>query len=609
MSASTVNSDASDDDLATQRPSVYKYDLRLEIGAKNDGSTIQVATIFYELVRRLKDAADDDAPVAVLTATDKLFHENKDMTSDEFQKAFMVDNFNGKSAKVLLGFKIHSMTKLSELKRRLMHTYLIPHNLFLRLHMGGFQNGVKSFNYGFLQNDHPDHPDIAMLKQRFARLISESWKKLDAEDKKKWRHDLPNSFFGSTGILLPINFTKERLSATNDGKEKIITNALMVSTPIKYGKLMKILLDKAITAKRLNNLIPYALSRSNPTGYYYLVANQARFIENHRNIPIMNVPVDAEKQTGVKGRSLLDILNGHTFVQRVAYDPHENKYHVSTIATKYREAHQWIANALEEHAFPYKPSMRPMKYGGGGGAVNSADSYSDIFKDAISLASEKYTANSTTQPNPGNAWKNRPPLAISYSLTTDSFPPLTSTAKPHVAATTSTASETFDEETIQSAISVAIKKLEDQHKHDLAQMKRDMQVQIDELRFQMQDLGQQVATQTYQALVKEESPLVTKTDHAQLQHEMTCISTQLTTLIGMLQPNLPALQSFPISNLHQHQHPTMDITPMNLDRKLLKRKPSSTPEKPPRQHEPSTQDCSISSASSDSEQSMEGCES
>ena len=173
---STVNAELSDKEPTSPNLQAYKYDLRLEIGVKEAGSKVPVASIFYGLVRRLKAAADVGAPVVVLTATDKLFHENKDMSSEEFQKAFHVDNLEGKVTKVLLGFKIQSMTKLSELKRRLLHTYLIPNHLFIRPHVGGFDNGVKSYSYGFLQNDHPDHPDICMLNRRFARIVSESWK-------------------------------------------------------------------------------------------------------------------------------------------------------------------------------------------------------------------------------------------------------------------------------------------------------------------------------------------------------------------------------------------------------------------------------------------------
>ena len=246
-----------------------------------------------------------------------------------------------------------------------------------------------------------------------------------------------------------------------------------------------------------------------------------------------------------------------------------------------------------------------MKYGVGGGAT-SAISYSEIFKDAISVANDSYTA-STIKTTPSNVWKNRPPIAISYSLADVAFPPLAS-AKPSAAATPSTASETFDEDTIQSAISVAIKKLEDQHRAELAQLKLEMQSKIDEVTSQMKDLGQQVAVQTYQALVKDESPLVTKTDHAQLQHEMSLISTQLTTIINMFQTKTSTDLINPQNMITQKHSQATGADPMSPARHVKRSKPTLTPEKPPKPLDVHTQDCSVSSAASDSEESMEGCE-
>lgn len=588
MTISTVNADLSDDEAASPTPQAYKYDLRLEIGVKEPGSKVPVASIFYGLVRRLKDAADDGAPVVVMTATDKLFHETKEMPSEEFQKAFHVDNLEGKVTKVLLGFKIQSLTKLSELKRRLLHTYLIPNNLFIRPHIGGFQNGVKSYSYGFLQNDHPDHPDISMLKKRFARIVFESWKKLGKDDRAKWRKELPNLFFGSTGIVLPINFTKERISTSTENKERITTSALVVTTPTRYGKLMKALLDIAMADKKLNNLVPFALSRENSEGYYYLVAQQARFIENHRNIPIMNIPVDADIQPGNNGDTLSSVLNSHSAINRVAYDPEHHRYHVSTSAAKYKEVHQWLTKTFEELAFPYGPQVRPMKYGNTS-ANGAAFSYSDIFKDAMTRASDTYSV-STIKTTQSSAWRNRPPTAISYDLNEEAFPSLTAIKKT-VPATPSTTSELFDEDTIQSAISVAIKKLEVQHREELNKLKLEMQGKIDEVTIQMKELGQQVAVQTIQALVTEESPLVTKTDHANLQHEMSLISTQLSTIISMFQ-----------------QHQPTGVTPQSPTRTSKRSKPTTSPAKMLSYEQPGTQSYPLSSATSDLEEEMEGCD-
>ena len=599
MSVSTGNNELSDDELSAQQPVPYQYDLRLEIGVKSEEGPVPVASIFHELVQRMKAAADEGAPLAVLTATDKMFFEHKELPSDEFQKAFQVENIDGKVSKILLGFKIRTMTKFSDIKRRLMHTYLIPRNLFLRQHVGGFENGVKSYSYGFLKDDHPDHPDISMRNQRFARIISEAWQKIDKEERKKWRQELPNVFFGKSGIMLPINFTKERLSASCDDKDRIVTYALVVSTPTKYGRLLKLLLDTALKAKRINNLIPFALSRDNMEGYYYIVAHQARFIENHRNIPIMNVPAGARVTKGSKGETLADVLNTNSSIQRVAYDPQQNRYHVSTIAAKYREVHQWVNSTLNEHKFPFSPYIRPLKYGSGQGGNSTSLSYSEIFKDTISIANESYASN-TTKTTVSNVWKTRPPLAISYSLSDAAFPAL-STPKHQIPATTSTTSETLDEDTIQSAISSAIKKLEDQHRAEINQLKLEMQSKINEVTSQMRELGEQVAIQTYQALLKDESPLATKADHARLQHEMGSISHQLTTLISMFQQPQPVRPLGSPESADEYV-----ISTVSLPRNGKRPKPTATPEKASRPTIEYTQECSVSSASSNS--GMEGCE-
>ena len=593
MTLSSKNSDPTDADLSPQRPAPYKYDLRLEIGVKNDGSTIPVVAIFYDLARRLKEAAEDGAPVVILTATNKIFHEKKEMSSDEFQKAFYVDNTEGKSSKVLLGFKMQSLTKFSDLKRRLLQTFLIPHNLFLRPHIGGFEHGVKSYSYGFLKHEHPDHPDISALNQKFARVVADAWKQVDKAEKTKWRNEFPAAFFGPTGIILPLVFTKERVTAAFEDKEKITTTALMVSSPSKYGKLLKTLLDIALTGKKLNNLIPFALGRDNPGGYYYMVAHQARFIENHRNIPILEVPADANLRPGDKGEPLMQVLNSNPAIHRVAHDHQQNKYHVSTTAAKYREVHQWINQILSDHRFSYEPKIRPLKYGNQGNGTGV--SYSELFKDAISVASESYAA-STIPSTKSNAWKTRPPLAISYDLNDTAFPTLPTTKKP-APASPSTTSETLDGDTIQSAISVAIKKLEEKHHDEMTKLKLEMQSKIDEVTDQMKNLGQQVAAQTYQALVKEESPLVTKADHANLQTEMSSISMQLSTIIKMFQ------------TVNNHHLPSVtDSTPPSPARFSKRSKPNLTPEKQLGVSPVFTQDLSVSSATSDPEEVMEGCE-
>jgi hypothetical protein len=85
----------------------YHYNLCLEIGVKKDNETILVVSIFHQ---RMKKVADPNTVIVILTATDKLFFKQKDMSSEEFQKAFQVDETHGKMSKVHIGFKMRTMT-------------------------------------------------------------------------------------------------------------------------------------------------------------------------------------------------------------------------------------------------------------------------------------------------------------------------------------------------------------------------------------------------------------------------------------------------------------------------------------------------------------------
>ncbi len=186
---------------------------------------------------------------------------------------------------------------------------------------------------------------------------------------------------------------------------------------------------------------------------------------------------------------------------------------------------------------------------------------------------------------------HRPPLNISYVLTSEAFPPLPKQKQSGI-FTPSTASETYDEDTIQSAITAALTKLEAQHIAELATLKKEMQEKMHQMELQMQEMSQQVAVQTYQALVKEDSPLATKKDHAVMQQEITAVSKQLSTLIKLLTKG-PSIED------------NMITSP---PRTIKRTKPSMTPEKNGDISTLFTQDTLLPSATSDPDEGMEGCE-
>ena len=127
-----------------------------------------------------------------------------------------------------------------------------------------------------------------------------------------------------------------------------------------------------------------------------------------------------------------------------------------------------------------------------------------------------------------------------------------------------------------------------------------MQNKMTFMETQLKEIGKQVVNQTYEALLTEESPLVTKTDHAHLQSEMSLISKQLSTLIQMISKGRVS------SDMSANQ---MEIT-MSPPRSSKRLKQNTTPQKTnyTTHGDLSTQESDVASATSSHDEGMEGCE-
>jgi hypothetical protein len=229
---------------------------------------------------------------------------------------------------------------------------------------------------------------------------------------------------------------------------------------------------------------------------------------------------------------------------------------------------------------------------------------------------------------------------------TEAFPPLPS--KSPALATQSTASETLDEDTIQSAISASIKKLEVQHQAEITKLRQELRKELDSMKTQMTEMAQLVAMQTYQALTTADSPLATKVEFARLDHRQSVQENQLATIISLLQGKQPSdnittttmdFSDEKARNSNSHQHQSQDqyfespITQSSSPPRNLKRtKPTLTPVKKnlcdtsfPEQNKMDSSlasitstgnaasnnlpdDMTVTSATSNPNEDMEGCE-
>ena len=117
-----------------------------------------------------------------------------------------------------------------------------------------------------------------------------------------------------------------------------------------------------------------------------------------------------------------------------------------------------------------------------------------------------------------------------------------------------------------------------------------------EMETQMKELGQQIVTQTYQALSTDESPLATKTDHIRLQNDMNVITQQLSQLLQMVSQGMSSEGFTPSYNA---------TSPARTGKRSKKNR---TPEKAIYFEDMLTDDKTVTSATSDLDEGSEGCE-
>lgn len=113
------------------------------------------------------------------------------------------------------------------------------------------------------------------------------------------------------------------------------------------------------------------------------------------------------------------------------------------------------------------------------------------------------------------------------------------------------------------------------------------------------EVGKQMVANTYKALVNDESPLATRLDHLKLQHQVDNINSQLAQIIRMM-----------TTTTTPQDQPRNDHEPMPFSPPRTGKRPNQnrTPEKNSSNKEWFTQETAVSSAASDLDARMEGCE-
>jgi hypothetical protein len=154
---------------ATSR--TYQYDLKLEVGISTGVETVSVTAIFADFLQGMTAAAGH--PLLVFGTLDNPVSMDHPTDGAAFKTDFCVEVVEGKTRKIILGFKLESPTPMSTLKHR-MFAYLQEHKLFLRVLYGGFAHGIHSPHLGYLIEEAPTAVVINQWTQKIRIEVTQS---------------------------------------------------------------------------------------------------------------------------------------------------------------------------------------------------------------------------------------------------------------------------------------------------------------------------------------------------------------------------------------------------------------------------------------------------
>ena len=165
----------------------------------------------------------------------------------------------------------------------------------MRLHSGGFNYGVNWSTLGFILEEHPIFTDLNTLRSTLMTKVATAWSNdsevFTADKKADIAHSIkPNPSTPFSPFDIPLLITKSIISARNEKGDAIKVNAVVVCIPQQVYHIGNFLMDHlSIVRQTVTHFIPNGFKREDPEGHYDFVVQHQIWLDDHRNIPILNV--------------------------------------------------------------------------------------------------------------------------------------------------------------------------------------------------------------------------------------------------------------------------------------------------------------------------------
>ena len=467
-------------------------------------------------------------------ADDKIDIEDFPQAKAEFDLSFSTIVTESRNQRLVVGFEIRSEESFHTIKTSIW-TFLKTHDIFLKKHSGSLAQ-MDIVTLGYIHRAHPTFTSHDNLCEEILSAIAEKISTMPPPELAKLQigpdTDLPDVFL-STG----------RINGTF-ANGKIQSNVIYLQAERTQASLLRPIIEKCFS-DAIMTFIPNSLRRDDPELFGKFLCHQNDYLEQHRNIAIVGLSVEAMDYEAHPDMSPPDVPNppgnnlwnslrtipGVCRIDSCRRTPDLGKWNLSTTQGNYPSITAWIDENLPSlfSALPIEVQEKstnaefpaPLRLTRTTRTVTARSNTPSAYNS--SLASRLGTHHSDTVQR--SAWRpHQPVVDISYAFNENEFPPM---AKKQHTDTKSTASTSYvssiSEQTLKSAIAAESDKLK--AANELRTSEIDARIQSIET--SLQTLTQTLVKEIFLNLSGADSPFVTA---AQLDNKLDKLSRQIEQL-------------------------------------------------------------------------------
>jgi hypothetical protein len=319
--------------------------VRLSIAQKAGTDTVPIPSILHKIMNKIRDT---DCTAILHDILDKpVSLESFPVNKATFDAEFGTIVPEGRNSQVIVDFTIHSIMTIGTIKNSIMPT-LRKMNTFMRPNHSTTWTSLDAIPIAHLHEIHPSFADISKVTSDLQELLEQCINQVSDENEYK-------QLFGEKQSALPELMLYTGRAQCKLDTQDMTSEVLEIYVVRPYVTLLKYLFQISATIPNHKlQIVPRDFKFNHPEISGKTVNKQNEYLENHRNIAIVAVPLDAMEhcimdlsgKTWETLRETILAVNGVTHIHTCKHTTDLGKWSVSTNVQASEHVKAWLDDNL-----------------------------------------------------------------------------------------------------------------------------------------------------------------------------------------------------------------------------------------------------------------------